>query len=141
MSLHRQRIHRLRAQATIEVVLVIPGLLLGLFVLAAVGAVARADGEVAGVAVEAARAGSLVPSASDVEPAAIDRAQAIALAYGMSQQRLAVSVDSRDFRRGGEVRVQVGYDVPLGTLPLLGWDTVHLHHEAVEPVDAFRSLR
>ena len=56
---------RRRAQATIELALVIPGLLLGLFLITAVGLVARADGEVAGVAVEAARAVALVASDSD----------------------------------------------------------------------------
>jgi hypothetical protein len=135
------RAHRQPAQATIEVALVIPGLLLGLFLLAAVGLVARADAEVAGVAVEAARAGALVASAADAEPAAIDRAQAVATAYGMTLQRLEVAVDASDFRRGGEVRVQARYDLPLASLPLIGWGRVQLHHEAVEPVDAFRSLR
>jgi hypothetical protein len=65
---------RQSAQATIELALVMPGLLLGLFVIAAIGLVVRADGEVAGLAVEAARAGALVSSAGDVQPAAMTRA-------------------------------------------------------------------
>src|SRR5438445_8952317 len=115
------RIHRQRAQAAIEVVLIIPGLLLGLFVVTGVGVVARADAEVAGVAVEAARAGALVPSASTVEQAAIDRAHAVATAYSMNLQRLHVAVDVSAFRRGGEVRVQVHYDLPLASVPLVHW--------------------
>jgi len=133
--------HRQRAQATIELILVIPGLLLGLFLITAVGLVARADGEVAGVAVEAARAGALVSSAADVHRVASLRAQAVAAGYNMSVQRLAVAVDASEFHRGGEVRVQVSYDLPLDSLPLIGWGTVHLQHQAIEPVDAFRSLR
>ncbi len=132
--------HRQHAQATIELILVIPGLLLGLFLITAVGLVARADGEVAGVAVEAARAGALVSSPSDVEQAADDRAQAVATGYGMALHRLDVAVDPSDFRRGGSVRVEVSYDLPLDSLPLIGWGTIQLQHQAVEPVDAFRSL-
>jgi hypothetical protein len=135
------RFHRQPAQATIEIALLIPGLLLGLFLITAVGLVARADGEVAGVAVEAARAGSLLSSGSDVEQAATLRAEAVATSYRMNLQRLQVAVDSSNFHRGGEVRVQVHYDLPLAALPLVGWGTVQLHHQAVEPVDTFRSLR
>jgi len=128
------------AQATIELALVVPGLLVGLFLVTAVGLVARADGEVAGVAVEAARAGALVSSAADVEPTAVDRATAVAAAYGMSPERLDVLVDESQFHRGGSVRVDVTYQLPLDSLPLIGWGTVQLHHLAVEPVDTFRSL-
>jgi hypothetical protein len=131
---------RYRAQATIELALVVPGLLLGLFLVTAVGLVARADAEVAGVAVEAARAGALVWSAADVGPAASDRAAALATSYGMTLQRLDVIVDSSQFRRGGSVRVDVTYQLPLDSLPLIGWGTVELQHQAVEPVDKFRSL-
>jgi Flp pilus assembly protein TadG len=128
------------AQATLELALVVPGLLLGLFLITAVGLVARADGEVAGVAVEGARAGALVSSASDVEQAATDRATAVATAYGMTFQRLDVTVDASQFRRGGSVRVEVTYQLPLDSLPLIGWGTIQLQHQAVEPVDSFRSL-
>jgi Flp pilus assembly protein TadG len=133
--------HRQRAQSAIELALLVPGLLLGLFVLAAIGLVARADGEVAGVAVEAARAGALVPSVGDVEPSALLRARAVATSYSMHLDQLQVAVDPSNFRRGGEVRVLVSYDLPLASLPLVGWGTVQLHHEAAEPVDTFRSQR
>ena len=96
---------RYRAQATIELALIVPGLLLGLFLITAVGLVARADGEVAGLAVEAARAGVLVSTAGDVEQAATDRAAAVASAYGMTLKRLDIAVDSSQFHRGGSVRV------------------------------------
>ena len=135
------RAYRQRAQATIELVVLIPGLLLGLFLITAVGLFARADAETAGVAVEAARAGALVSSASDVELAATDRAGAVATAYGMNLQRLRIAVDASEFHRGGEVRVQVSYDLPLQNVPVIGWGTVQLQHQAVEPVDSFRSLR
>ena len=127
-------------EATIELALVVPGLLLGLFLITAVGLVARADGEVAGVAVEAARAGALVSSAGDVEQAATDRAAAVASAYGMTLTRFNIAVDSSEFRRGGSVRVDVTYQLPLDTVPLIGWSTIQLQHRAIEPVDTFRSL-
>ena len=128
------------AQATLELALVVPGLLVGLFLITAVGLVARADGEVASVAVEAARAGALVSSAAGVEHAAIDRATAVATGYGMTLERLDVAVDGSDFRRGGSVRVEVSYQLPLDSVPLIGWGTMQLQHQAVEPVDTFRSL-
>jgi hypothetical protein len=137
-NVHNDR--RLAGQATIEIALLIPGLMLSLFLIAGVGLVARADGEVAGVAVEAARAGALVSSASEVQRAATTRAQAVGMSYGMTLHRLEVVVDSTDFRRGGEVRVRVRYELPLATLPLAGWGTVQLRHEAAEPVDLYRSL-
>jgi len=132
--------HRQHAQAAIEVSLIIPGLLAGLFLVTAVGLVARADGEVAGVSVEAARAGALVSTGADVEQAATERALAVATGYGMALPRLGVAVDSSGFGRGGQVRVEVSYDLPLEALPLIGWRTIQLRHQAVEPVDAFRSL-
>lgn len=132
---------RQRAQASIELALVLPALLLGLFVVTGAGMAARADAAVAGVAVEAARAGALVPSATGVDSAARERAQTMAASFQLDTQRLQVLVDTSDFRRGGQVRVRVQYDYPLSGIPLVGWATLPLAHEAVEPVDAFRSLR
>ena len=129
------------AQATIELLLLIPGVLLAVFLAAALGLIARADAGVAGVAVEAARAGALVSHAAQVQMAAIDRAQAVATAYGLDLGHLRVDADPSDFHRGGQVRVDVHYDLPLAALPLVGWGTIGLHHEAVEPVDRYRSLR
>jgi len=135
-----RRRHRQEAQATLELALVVPGLLVGLFLITAVGLVARADGEVAGVAVEAARAGALVSSMADVEQATTERAIAVAAGYGMTLERLDVAVDGSDFRRGGSVRVEVSYQLSLDRLPLMGWGAIQLQHQAVEPVDTFRSL-
>ena len=121
--------------------MLIPGVLLGVFLVVALGLIARADAEVAGVAVEAARAGALGTSAAHVRAAALDRAQDVATAYGLDLGRLQVDTDPSDFRRGGEVRVEVHYDLPLGSLPLIGWGTIGLHHQTAEPIDSFRSLR
>jgi hypothetical protein len=131
---------RQSGQASLEVVLLIPGLLIGLFLVVSVGLVARADGEVAGVAVEAARAGAMASQAAAVESAAIGRGQAVAAAYQLRQERLQLIVDSSGFVRGGEVRVLARYDLALQGLPLVGDGTLRLQHEAVEPVDTFRSL-
>jgi hypothetical protein len=64
----------------------------------------------------------------------------MAASYGMALQRLGVAIDSSDFRRGGSVRVRVTYQLPLDGLPLIGWSTVELQREAVEPIDTSRSL-
>ena len=131
---------RLPGQASLEVILLIPGLLIGLFLVVGVGLVARADGEVAGVAVEAARAGAMASQAAAVESAAIGRGQAVAAAYQLRPEHLQLIVDSSGFVRGGEVRVLARYDLALQGLPLVGDGTLQLQHEAVEPVDTFRSL-
>ena len=36
--------------------------------------------------------------------------------------------------------VSVSYDLPLDGVPLIGWGTITLQHQAAEPVDLFRSL-
>jgi hypothetical protein len=54
---------RLRAQGLLELAIVMPGVMLALMILLGLGIVLRADGGVAGVAVEAARAAALAPNA------------------------------------------------------------------------------
>lgn len=132
---------RVRAQSVVEFVLLLPAMLVGLMIVLALGLVARADAGVAAVAVEAARAGSLASDATAVVPAAEARALAVAEGYGLEPRRLEPRVDPSDFRRGGEVRVVVDYTLVLGVLPMLGWGTVPLHHEAAEPIDLNRTLR
>ena len=48
---------------------------------------------------------------------------------------------SRGFRRGGEVRVVVTYVLPVGRLPLVGWQAITLQHAAFAPIDPNRPFR
>ena len=53
---------------------------------------------------------------------------------------VVVAVDARNYPRGGRGGVEVSYQLPLDSLPLIGWGTLELRHQAVEPIDLFRSL-
>lgn len=119
-----------------------PGLVLALMILLGLGIVLRADGGVAGVAVEAARAAALAPDGASAAHAADSRATLVAAGYGLTNGSLKLAtVDTSSFRRGGEVRVVVSYVLPVGELPLLGWQAITLQHEAFAPVDPNRTFR
>ena len=119
-----------------------PGVMLALMILLGLGIVLRADGGVAGVAVEAARAAALAPNAMNAPNAARNQALAVGEGYGLTNGTLKVAtVDTANFRRGGEVRVVVSYVLPAGEIPLLGWQTVTLQHEAFAPIDPNRTFR
>src|SRR5437868_5323603 len=97
---------RLRAQGLIELAIVMPGVMLALMILLGLGIVLRADGGVAGVAVEAARAAALAPNATSASSAARIEATAVADGYGLTNGTLKLAtLDTTNFRRGGEVRV------------------------------------
>jgi TadE-like protein len=132
---------RVRAQGLAELALILPGLLLLLLITIGLGLVMRADGGVAAVATEAARAGALASDALQAVEAAQTRAYTVADGYGLVSGNLRVAVETSDFRRGGTVRVIVGYALPLRTLPLVGWAEVPLRHEAAEPIAPNRSFR
>jgi Flp pilus assembly protein TadG len=129
------------AQSTIEFALLLPTILLGLMVLIGIGLVTRADAAVAAVAAEAARAGALAATPDAASEAARTRAYAVAADYELVPDRLDPRPDTSDFRRGGEVRVDVDYTLVIGDLPLVGWGSVPLHHQAIEPVDTYRTQR
>lgn len=101
----------------------------------------RADGAVAAVATEAARAGALASDQAHADEAAQTRASAVADGYGLVRPHLRVTVGTSEFRRGGTVRVVVGYTLPPNTLPLVGWAEVPLRHEATERIAPNRSFR
>ena len=133
---------RLRAQGLVELAIVLPGVMLAVMILAGLGIVLRADGGVAGVAVEAARAAALAPNASSASNAARNEAMVVAEGYGLTNGTLQLtSIDTSNFHRGGEVRVVVKYILPVSGLPLLGWQAVTLQHEAFAPIDPNRTFR
>ena len=133
---------RVRAQGLVELAIVMPGLLLALIIVMGIGLVLRADGGVAGVAVEAARAAALASDSASAMNAAGKQATSVAEGYGLTNGSLKLAtVDTGSFRRGGEVRVVVSYVLPLGELPLVGWQAITLQHEAFAPIDPNRTFR
>ena len=133
---------RVRAQGLVELAIVMPGLLLALMIVMGIGLVLRADGGVAGVAVEAARAAALASDSASAMNAAGKQATSVAAGYGLTNGSLRLAtIDTGAFRRGGEVRVVVTYVLPVGELPLVGWQAITLQHEAFAPIDPNRTFR
>jgi len=133
---------RERAQGLVELSIILPGVMLALMILVGLGVVLRADGGVAGVAVEAARSAAVATDAAAAKKAASDEAAAVGVGYGLSNGSLNLAtVDTSNFRRGGEVRVVVTYVLPVGQIPMVGWQAITLRHEAFAPVDPNRTFR
>jgi len=132
---------RQRGQALVETALMMPVLLLALMGAAGIGLVARTDGGVAGVAMEAARAAALASTPAAAEAAGNERAHQVAEGYGLTDPSLHVDVDTSDFRRGGEVRSIVTYRLSLQALPLVGWVEVPLRRTGAQPIARNRSFR
>ena len=133
---------RQHAQGLIELAIVMPGVMLALMILLGLGLVLRADGGVAGVASEAARAAAFASDPGRATFAARNQAISVAEGYGLTNGSLKVAtLDTSNFRRGGEVRVVVTYVLPVGRLPLVGWQAITLQHEAFAPIDPNRTFR
>jgi hypothetical protein len=131
-----------RAQGLVELSIILPGVLLALMILVGLGVVLRADGGVAGVAVEAARSAALATDAASAKTAASDEAMRVGAGYGLTNGSLNLAtVDTSKFNRGGEVRVVVTYVLPVAQIPLVGWQAITLQHEAFAPVDPNRTFR
>jgi len=133
---------RQHAQGLVELAIVMPGVLLALMILLGLGLVLRADGGVAGVASEAARAAAFASDPGSATSTARNQAISVGEGYGLTNGSLKVAtVDTSNFRRGGEVRVVVTYVLRVGKLPLVGWQAVTLQHEAFAPIDPNRTFR
>ena len=124
-------------QALVELALVAPLLLFLTFGVLAVGRVAQAHMAVSAVADEAAQAAALAGSPSEAVLNGLARGQQVANEYGLTGDALALSVDARDFRRGGEVRADASYTVRLDDLPLLAWARVPVTSTHLAPIDAY----
>ena len=133
---------RERAQGLVELAIIMPGVVLALMILLGLGVVLRADGGIAGVAVEAARSAALATDVAAAKKAASDEAAVVGAGYGLSNGTLKLAtVDTSNFRRGGDVRVVVTYVLPLGQIPMVGWQAITLRHEAFAPVDPNRTFK
>lgn len=133
---------RQHAQGLVELAIVMPGVMLALMILLGLGLVLRADGGVAGVASEAARAAAFASDPGRATSAARNQAMSVGEGYGLTNGSLKVAtLDTSNFRRGGEVRVVVSYVLQVGRLPLVGWQAITLQHEAFAPIDPNRTFR
>jgi Flp pilus assembly protein TadG len=129
-----------RAQSLVELAIVLPAVVVGLLLVIGLGILGQAKAGVQAVAGEAARAGALTSTAAAAEAAGTDRAYRVASGYGLDPARLAVSVDTRDFQRGGTLSVEVDYRVPLqDLLPMIWGGDAALSQTASEPIDVYRT--
>ncbi len=133
---------RARAQSLVEFALVSPVFLLLFVGVVALGLVARTDGAVSAVALEAARAAALASTPPAAVAAGQARAADVAAGYGLSPAHVVVNVDTRAFTRGGQVRTTADYTL-VPNLPLLDsvLNTVAFHRVGVEPIAPNRSFR
>jgi Flp pilus assembly protein TadG len=127
-------------QSLVELAVVLPAVVLGLLLVIGLGMLGQAKAGVQAVADEAARAGALTSTPAAAEATATDRAYQVAAGYGLDPGRLGVTIDTGDFQRGGTLRVEVEYSVPLhDLLPMIWGGDVALQHSASEPIDLYRT--
>jgi Flp pilus assembly protein TadG len=134
----RRRRHQ-RGGALIETALVLPVLLMLVFGIVGTGRIVQARIGVSGVAREAARAAALADTAAQASSQGMQRAQEVASGYRLTNGSLQVTLDPGSFDRGGQVRSDVQYDVPLQDLPLLHWLHMKVEAHDVERIDLYRS--
>jgi hypothetical protein len=129
-----------RAQALVELALVLPvvlGLVFGVVVLSRV---VQAQLALVAVVEETARAGALADEQVQVAARGIQRGTAVASGYGLHPQQLQLQVDATGFASSGRVLASGRYVVGLDDVPVLGWApaaTLSAEHE--EWVDPHRS--
>ena len=118
----------------------LPAVVVGLLLVIGLGILGQAKAGVQAVADEAARAGALSNTPAAAQAAGTDRAYRVAEGYGLDPGRLAVTIDTSEFQRGGTVSAEVDYSVPLhDLLPMIWGADVALTHTASEPIDTYRT--
>jgi Flp pilus assembly protein TadG len=124
---------------TVELVLLAPVFLAMLLLVVGLGRIVEAEGRVQGAARDAARAASLERSATLAAEAA-RRAAAVNLAErGVSCASFDVTVDTTQFRPGGQVGVTVTCASDLSGLALAGLPgTKTLQADATAPLEQYR---
>jgi Flp pilus assembly protein TadG len=125
----------------VELTLLTPLLLLLLVFVVALGRLSEGRQQVDDAAAQAARAATVVASASNAQGAARQAASASLASDGVTCSHLSVTTDTTSFVPGGVVRVQVSCTVSLSDLSLLhlpGAETIT--GVATSPVDRFRSV-
>jgi hypothetical protein len=129
-----------RAQAVVELALVLPVLLGLVFGVVALSRVVQAQLALVAVVEETARAGALADQQAQAAPRGIQRGAAVAVGYGLRPQQLRLQVDATGFASSGRVLATGRYVVGLDDVPVLGWTPVTtLSAEHEEWVDPYRS--
>lgn len=131
---------RERGQAVLEAAIILPLLLLLAFGVVGAERVVRDQAGVQAVAHDAARAAALAGDAGGAAQQGLKAGEATAAGYHLEVRDLDLTVDARDFRRGGHVTARAGYRVTFGDLPLLGWAGVAVASTNAQPVDPYRAL-
>lgn len=129
-----------RGQAVIEAAIILPVLLLLVFGVLGVERVLHAEAAVQAVAHDAARSAALANSVADAAQAGEAAGLATAASYRLDRANLTLSVDARDYRRGGLVVSRAQYLVHFGDVPLLGWLALPLGSTNRQPVDRYRAF-
>ncbi|TDC48677.1 pilus assembly protein TadE [Jiangella ureilytica] len=137
--LDQQRSHR--GSATLELAVLVPGLLLLIALVALAGRFAVADGAVDQAAAEAARAASLQRTPSAGLDAASQVAHASLTGQGLSCLRTEIDADVSGLRappgRRGQITVTVRCPLRVADLPM-SVPAITLTATAVSPVDTYR---
>jgi Flp pilus assembly protein TadG len=128
-----------RGNAMIEAALVIPVVLAVAFGIVTAGRVVHAKIAVQAAAREAGRTLATAASETDGLTVARDRAVAVAGGYGLSPELFTVTLDPGNFARGGTVRANTAYPVPLGDVPLFGHIQVTVSSSHQELIELYRS--
>ncbi|GAA0399491.1 hypothetical protein GCM10009530_59020 [Microbispora corallina] len=121
----------------VEAVVLAPVILLFLLFIVGAGRIVEAKGEVDGAARDAARAASVQRDFGSAQQAAARAARAGLDCRGGP----SVSLGGSDWEQGGNVRVEVGCDVDLGSVSGFGFaPTLHMSSTSVVPLERFRRI-
>lgn len=129
-----------RGSAAVELAVLTPVVVLLLLFVVVVGRLVQAHQEVGSAAADAARAASIATSPSGAVQAATSAAASDLVGAGTHCTSLGTTVDTADFRPGGEVRVDLRCAASLQGLSLLRIPgTATIASTATAPVDRYRS--
>jgi Flp pilus assembly protein TadG len=141
------RLHRReRGSATVEMVVVAPGLIMIIGLLIMGGRIAIAGGSVEHAAAEAARAASIARTAAEAQASGDSTARMVLDNAGLQCVGAAsVSIDTADFTttqagQPGEVSATVSCQVRLSDVAIPGLPGTRLmEHRASSPLDTYRT--
>ena len=130
---------RLAGQATLELALSLPLLLVVLLLIVDIGRVVQAELGVQATAREAARTCATAPTEAACLAEGVERARQVAAGYGLDVQRTEVTLDDGRFARTGTAVARASYRLGLlgsgrGFGPSLEAEATH-----AEPIDRYRS--
>ncbi len=129
-----------RGVATVELILLTPVILVILMLVVGAGRLGTIQGELAGVARDAARAASIQPTYEAAEMAAVETATAVLAQRQVQCQNPQIQLGpSTDIRAGGAVTVQIDCTVQLSDLAVPGLPGSRtIGAESVEVIDTYR---